>query len=131
MTPDNFSSVNLEKLRVAGNWQAQYRLLMAWGQLVQKKEALRTDNNRLKGCAIPAWLAYIDGEFYFDSDSRIINGLAALLLAVTSRHDSANLSPVYWSELLRELGLERHLTPSRNNGFKALVQRVYTLASDV
>ncbi len=128
MTPDDFTGVDLERLRNAGNWQDQYRLLMEWGRRVEKKETLRTAANRLKGCAAPAWLHYASGEFHFDSESRIINGLAALLLNTARKRDLRELTPDYWSRQLQELGLARHLTPSRSNGFKALVQRVYEVA---
>lgn len=127
MTPDDFSSVDLQQLRYAGDWQHQYRLLMQWGDLVNKKETIRTEEHRVKGCATPAWLMYEDGQFYFDSDSRIINGLAALLLSVAARGNPGEVYPTFWEAHLRELGLARHLTPSRTNGFRALVRQVHEL----
>jgi sulfur transfer protein SufE len=127
MTPDDFSSVELQQLKYVGNWQHQYRLLMQWGNLVSRKEGIRIEDHRLRGCAIPAWLVYADGQFYFDSDSRIINGLAALLLSVATRGSPGELYPAHWETLLLDLGLARHLTPSRTNGFRALVRRVHNL----
>ena len=125
MTPDNFSNVDPHALRAVGNWQNRYRLLMQWGGLITRKDVIRTEDNRIKGCATPAWLAHIDGIFYFDSDSRIINGLAALVLAVAARGIPGELTPGHWEALMRELDLAKHLTPSRTNGFRALVRRVH------
>lgn len=126
MTEDDFSTINLNQLRENRQWQAQYRVLMNWGSLIQPKPDLRRAEHKLKGCATDAWLAWQDGSFYFDSDSRIINGLAALIL---SQHQAGNgeLKEGDWQTMLRELGLTKHLSPSRNNGVHALISRMSEL----
>lgn len=126
MSPDDFSHIDLNELRQNRQWQTQYRLLMEWGKMVRSKPEIRVPQNKIRGCATDAWLCFEGGIFYFDSDSRIINGLATLLLSQDpqklQQHDTQ-----FWQDFLQELGLQRHLSPSRNNGFQALVRRTYEL----
>ena len=63
-------------------------------------------------------------QFSFDSDSRVINGLAVLLLAQAQGKTTSEVSELDFAQLLSSLGLEKHLTPSRNNGLKAIISRV-------
>lgn len=127
MKPDDFSLVDVTQLREERQWQAQYRTLMRWGEYVQTKAEVRTPENKIRGCSADAWLILRDGLFYFDSGSRIINGLAALLLANFNREGEIALEVHYWRNLFQELGLQKHLSPSRNNGFQALVRRMQEL----
>lgn len=133
MTPDDFSSVNLDLLRQNRQWQAQYRQLMEWGNLIQPKPELRLADNKIRGCAADAWLSFDGKRFFFDSDSRIINGLSVLFLSQVERalQQGNSLEGVIdelaWAEMLTELGLQKHLSPSRSNGFRALVRRAHEL----
>ena len=128
MLCDDLTSVSLASLSQADNWQAKYRLLTQWGALIQPKMAIRSAQYRLKGCEVAAWLSHErEGachRFYFDSESRIINCLAALLLAKVNHKTRADIEAQDFSQLLTMAGLAKHLTPSRNNGFSALVARV-------
>src|SRR5690606_30273061 len=118
MQPDDFSQVDIEQLRQNRQWQSQYRLLIEWGQLIQTKPDLRIPDNKINGCATDAWLDYDGGNFYFDSDSRIINGLAALFLSQAKRplrqadslksDDRIRIDVSQWEKILEELGLQRH-----------------------
>lgn len=130
MKQDDFSTVNMDELTTSRQWQFQYRVLMNWGGLVHIKPELRVEQNKIRGCAANAWLALREGRFYFDSDSRIINGLAALLLAQIDAKKIAvgNLSD--WQHILQDAGLQRHLSPSRNNGVQALIRRMGELWND-
>ena len=125
---DDLSSVSLPELMASSSWQAQYRLITQWGKLIKNKPELRVDENLLQGCEVSAWLAHSlsDETYYFafDSDSRVINGLAVLLLAQVNGKTAAEIRAVDFVEFLKELGLEKHLTPSRNNGLRAVVARV-------
>lgn len=125
---DDLSSVSLQELTATQNWQAQYRLITQWGKLIHHKPELRLEENLLRGCETLAWLVHthVDGihRFAFDSDSRVINGLAALLLAQVDGKATQEINAVNFAELLLAVGLEKHLTPSRNNGLRALVLKI-------
>ena len=131
---DDLRAVSIAELLAADNWQSQYRLITQWGRLIQHKPALRQLDNLLKGCETPAWLAHsCDGGihyFSFDSDSRVINGLAALLLSQMQGKTTGDIAAVDFAALLKQVGLEKHLTPSRNNGLNAIMQRARQLTAD-
>lgn len=128
---DDFSAVSINELKSARDWQHQYRLITQWGRLVTVKPEIRIANNLVKGCELPVWLTYrvIDQRYYFavDCDSRVINGLAVLLLVQLNgkARDELNIEDLESS--LRSLGLEKHLTPSRTNGFKSMIKRICQL----
>ncbi len=125
---DDLSSVSLAEFVSTQNWQAQYRLITQWGKLIQSKPTLRIDAHQLRGCEVSAWLAHINKDginyFAFDSDSRVINGLAVLLLAQVNGKAAAEIHELDFEKFLKEIGLEKHLTPSRNNGLRAIVLKV-------
>jgi cysteine desulfuration protein SufE len=127
MQQDDLSSVNIAELRANRQWQTQYRTLMEWGGKIQPKPELRLPENKIRGCSADAWLCRQSNIFYFDSDSRIINGLAALLLTQVVQEGERMLDVQIWKEVLQELGLQKYLSPSRNNGFQALVLRMNEL----
>ena len=126
-TLDNFSSVFVPELMANHNWQSQYRLIIQWGKLIQHKPELRTRKFLVKGCEVSAWLAHKEEHgihyFAFDSDSRVINGLAVLLLVQVHGKTALELFKVDFEQQLLSVGLQKHLTPSRNNGLHALVQK--------
>lgn len=131
MPADDFSSVSIADLMLAGNWQHQYRLITQWGKLIQPKPAIRTPENLIKGCELPVWLAHqqINQHHYFavDCDSRVINGLVVLLLVQVHARTGVELENLNLESCLYDLGLGKHLTPSRNNGLKAIIARIYQL----
>lgn len=127
MMQDDFSSVDVSTLANNRQWQAQYRTLMSWGDLIQPKPELRLDEHRVRGCAANAWLALQENQFFFDSDSRIIKGLAALLLAQLGNGSLRVENLAAWERQLQQLGLHKHLSPSRNNGLQALQRRMREL----
>jgi cysteine desulfuration protein SufE len=127
-TSDDLSSVSLPELIATNNWQSQYRLITQWGKLIIQKPELRKPEYLVKGCEVSAWLAHSEANgvhyFAFDSDSRVINGLAVLLLAQVQYKTNIEVSEVDFEQLLLSVGLEKHLTPSRNNGLHALILKI-------
>ena len=125
---DDLSQINLDELKAVTNWQQQYKLIIQWGKLIQPKADIRLPANLIKGCEIPVWLAHEQqGEQHylgFDSDSSVMNGLAALLLVQVNGKTRTELAGLDLQHALRVLGLEKHLTPSRNNGLKAIIARI-------
>jgi sulfur transfer protein SufE len=120
---DDYSSVDISLLQSARGWQDKFRILTIWGDLVKIKAELRVDNYRVTSCAIPTWLYIEENDIHFDSDSRIMNGLMALI--IHSSINSPKKSVDDWSSIFLELGLEQYLTPSRTNGIKILIRRVW------
>ena len=132
---DDLHSVSVAELIAASNWQAQYRLITQWGKLIRHKPELRVADYLIRGCETPAWLAHKLEDnrhhFLFDSDSKIINGLAALVLAQLENKTSADVQQLDIAGLLHSVGLEKHLTPSRNNGLQSILVRAKALVESV
>lgn len=126
---DDLSTISLAQLRQAQNWQQQYKLIIQWGKLITPKPELRVADNVIRGCEVPVWLAHgVEQEqhyFAVDADSSVIKGLASLLLVQVDGKTSAELNGLDLHLALRDLGLEKHLTPSRNNGLNAIIARIY------
>lgn len=131
---DDLGAVKLPELMSASNWQQQYKLIIQWGKLLSPKPDMRLPANLIKGCELPIWLVHEqEGErhyFAFDSDSSVMNGLAVLLLVQLNGKTSAQISAGDLAQSMRGLGLEKHLTPSRNNGFNRIIERALMLVGD-
>jgi cysteine desulfuration protein SufE len=131
---DDLAGVSLAELRAANSWQQQYKLIIQWGKLITSKPELRLPANLIKGCELPVWLVHEqEGEQHylvFDSDSSVMNGLAALLLVQLNGKTAAQIAALDLPSTLIELGFDKHLTPSRNNGFKRIMERTLALAAD-
>ena len=106
------------------NWEQQYRRLVQLARaLPTYPESARDDEHLVSGCEAKVWL-YVNSDnpdavvVRFDSGSRIVKGLLAL---IQQRVDGAPLEQIQRFDvdaLLREEGLEGHLTPSRSNGLR-------------
>lgn len=135
MQHDDLSSISIPRLLAADNWQQQYKLIIQWGKLLSPKPEIRTADNLIRGCELPVWLTCTNraGKLYFsfDADSSVIKGLAALLLVQVNDKTLAELAGLDLVASLQSLGLEKHLTPSRNNGLNGIIGRVYELLKQV
>ncbi len=117
-----------------GSWEQRARLLMQWGeQLPPLDDHQRSDESRVHGCESQVWLIGTaqDGHWQFraTSDARLIRGLLALLLVRVNGLSAAELAAVDLLDWFTQLGLARHLSPSRSNGLNAVLQRMRELAS--
>jgi cysteine desulfuration protein SufE len=126
---DNLSQIDLDTLMAASNWQQQYKLIIQWGKRIKPKPEMRLPENLVKGCEIPVWITYSREEglhwFAVDSDSSVMNGLVVLLLVQVNGKADAELRSLDLTARLHDLGLQKHLTPSRNNGFNTIIARIY------
>nr|WP_277608419.1 aminotransferase class V-fold PLP-dependent enzyme [Microbulbifer elongatus] len=129
--PDYLSTLDLATLRNQKNWQDRYRTLMGWAKVITRKDAIRTAENLVQGCESSAWLVHRQqgDRHYFavDSDSRIVKGLGALLLSQLDGCQSDEVSVEQLQALFDDLGLAQQLSESRANGFRALLQRAFSL----
>jgi cysteine desulfuration protein SufE len=131
MNYDDLSSISIDQLLAAGNWQQQYKLIIQWGKLIGAKPHLRVPEYLIRGCELPVWLAHEvkDGKFYatFDADSSVIKGLASLLLVQLQGRAVTDIKNIDLEKSLQGLGLDKHLTPSRNNGLNGIIRRLQEL----
>lgn len=117
------------------DWEDKYAYLIDLGKkLPPFPEAMHIEENKVHGCTAQVWLTHRTehGAHYFrgDSDAMIVKGLVALLLKIYSGHNRDEISQIDIQPLFLELGLKQYLSPSRSNGFFAMVQRIQELSED-
>jgi cysteine desulfuration protein SufE len=117
------------------DWEDRYRYVIELGRsLPPLPEALRTEANKVRGCASQVWLASevrpsAPGQasalaFQGDSDAHIVRGLIAILFALYAGRTPEEILRTDARALFRELGLGEHLTQQRSNGFFSMVERI-------
>ncbi len=117
------------------DWEDRYRYVIELGRsLPALPEALRTEANKVRGCASQVWLASatLPGSagtgptlsFQGDSDAHIVRGLIAILFALYQDRTAEEILNTDARSLFDELGLGEHLTQQRSNGFFSMVKRV-------
>jgi cysteine desulfuration protein SufE len=118
---------------ILDDWEDRYRYLIELGRnLPPFPEAMRTDANKVRGCASQVWLttslrpADSEPEFNFvaDSDAHIVRGLIAILLAIYDERPVSEVRSLDPNPIFAELGLKDHLTPQRSNGLASMVARL-------
>ncbi|WP_193860957.1 SufE family protein [Aeromonas veronii] len=116
-----------QQFAAAHGWENQYRLIIQLGKLLPVLPSeWQQEEFRLKGCESLAWLKgeqSEDGCWHFacDSDARIVRGLIVIVLAALNHQSSAAIQVFDMEGYFTELGLEKHLSPSRGNGLRAIV----------
>lgn len=114
-----------EEFAFFSDWSERYQYLIDLGRKLPDLPAeLKTDDHLLKGCQSLVWIVpRVEGDvLHFDaiSDSTIVSGLIFLALRVYSgrpAQEIAETEPTY----LAEIGLSKHLSPTRSNGLAALL----------
>jgi len=133
-TPDSIHTGLLQRLQQSRGWNERYREIMLAGKALPFMPAsLKVEANLVNGCESNTWLFYeSDGSgnlaFKVDSDARIIRGLLALLLEIFNNKTPDQILSQDIEKLFTELELEKHLSPSRGNGLKAVVEKIYKIA---
>ena len=129
---DQTANLSLSELQQLKGWQPRYRKLMKWADVICPKPEIRIDKYRVSGCESATWINHCKKsgrhQFFIDSNARVVKGLAALLLLLVNHKTTEEIRAVNLEAVFAELGLEKHLSPSRNNGFRALVDKALQLA---
>ncbi|EKO3658589.1 cysteine desulfurase sulfur acceptor subunit CsdE [Vibrio metschnikovii] len=122
----------LATMRSLQGWEARYRQLILWGkQLPVMEESLKSDQAVVAGCESQVWLVSEQDEqdgwlFCADSDARIVRGLIAVVLAALNAKTGEQIAAFDMDAYFSDLGLLDHLSPSRGNGLKAIVEKIRT-----
>ncbi len=123
----------VEEFGMLGDWSERYQYLIDLGRrLPPLPDALRTDAYKVDGCQSQVWIApHGDAhrlDFSATSDSSIVSGLIALLLRVYSGRSAREILATE-PDFVADLGLSRHLSPTRSNGLHAMLARLKHHAS--
>lgn len=115
------------------DWMVKYQHLIDLGRkLPAYPEEFRTDDYKVKGCQSQVWFhpRIEDGRLHFDaiSDAAIVSGLIALLLrAYSGRKPSEILAAGHG--FIDEIGLTQHLSPTRGNGLRSMLNTIFKYAN--
>jgi cysteine desulfuration protein SufE len=124
----------IENFALLDQWDDRYRYVIELGRTLSPlPDALRTEANKVQGCASQVWLATTverDGaagpilHFIGDSDAFIVRGLIAILLTLYSGRSANDILSTDAIALFERLALRENLTPQRSNGFRSMVERL-------
>ena len=113
-------------------WEDKYKRIIDLGREMKVLDpSYKTDKYKLGGCQSQVWTnaKLEDGKIIFeaDSDAAIVKGLIALLIKVYSNHtpDEILSSP---PEFLKKIGIDNHLSPTRQNGLGAMMKQIQMYA---
>ncbi len=126
----------VDDLAFFDDWEQRYQYIIDLGkQIPGLSEEAKTPDKIVKGCQSSVWLDYKteDGKFLFevDSDAVIVQGLLVLVLSAYNNRTAKEILDFDIDAYFTELDLERHITPTRGNGLRAIVGKIRQLASAV
>ena len=107
------------------DWAERYQYLIDLGRKLPDLPAeWKTEQHRLHGCQSMVWIV-AEGDaarldFHAISDSAIVSGLIYLALRVYSGRSAAEIAATD-ADYIADIGLAKHLSPTRSNGLAALL----------
>lgn len=129
MSIDTVEQELIEEFDFIGeDWNDRYAHIIEMGKSLPPFPASeQTDSNKIKGCQSSVWMLAEerDGKIYFkgDSDALIVKGLVALMIRVFSGQSPEEIMNTNL-EFMNKIGLQSHLSPTRNNGLAAMVKQM-------
>lgn len=123
----------VQTMQQFNGWEDRYRQVIQWGKkLPVMPEELKSEQVTVSGCESLVWLVSQQEEgiwhFCADSDARIVRGLIALVMAAFEGKTSQQIQDFDVDGYFEQLGLITHLSPSRGNGLKAIIDKVKEVA---
>ena len=123
----------LEDLAFFDSWEERYKYIIDLGNtLPTLAPELQTQERLVKGCQSNVWLDVDiqDGNLVFevDSDAIIVKGLLVLVMAAFNNKTPTNILAFDIDSYFKELDLERHISPTRGNGLRAIVAKITAIA---
>ena len=127
----------IDNFEFLDDWEDRYRYLIDLGKgLPSLDDQYKTEEYRVRGCTSQVWLVSSVSKqeeetrmmYQADSDAHIVRGLVALVLIAFSDRSPQAVLDVDIEQIFKQLGLEKHLSFNRRNGFFSMVERVKTLA---
>ena len=118
------------------DWEDKYNYLAELGErLPALPEEYKTPEHQVHGCVSQVWiLAKVDHSqgpvlnLRADSDTAIIKGIVAILLAVYSGKRPEEIEAIDADAIFAELGIYDHLSPNRHVGVYAMIEKIRAVA---
>ena len=131
-------SMDLEELRETfsffDDWEDKYRFIIDLGKdLTPLADAEKTEANLIRGCQSQVWLTHqlSDGKLHFqlDSDAHIVRGLGAVVLIASNDQSPEQITALDLDGLFDELDLHAHLSVTRGNGLRSMIEKIKHIAA--
>ena len=124
-TPAEAQAAIKDEFAFFSDWAERYQYLIDLGRkLPAFPEEWKTEEHRLLGCQSLVWIVP-EGtaqrlDFHAISDSAIVSGLIYLALRVYSGRSAAEIVATD-ADYIADIGLAKHLSPTRSNGLASLL----------
>ncbi len=126
----------LEEFSSLEDWEERCDFLIDLGfELQELPPEAKTEENRVHGCQSNVWLvAHVkqNGEAVIelkaDSDSILVKGLVAVLLAIYSGRTTSEILETDVKSIFAQLGFDKYLSSARRNGLFGMVKKIRTIA---
>ncbi len=124
-TPAEAQLAIKEEFGFFSDWSERYQYLIDLGRkLPPFPEEWKTEEHRLLGCQSLVWIVPQGDadrlDFNAISDSAIVSGLIYLALRVYSGRPAAEILATQ-PDYIADIGLAKHLSPTRSNGLAAIL----------
>ena len=131
-------SMDLEELKETfsffDDWEDKYRFIIDLGKdLTPLADAEKTEANLIRGCQSQVWLTHqlSNGKLHFqlDSDAHIVRGLSAVVLIASNDQSPEQITALDLDGLFDELDLLAHLSVTRGNGLRSMIEKIKHIAA--
>ncbi|MDF1820332.1 MAG: SufE family protein [Alcanivoracaceae bacterium] len=113
------------------DWEDRYKYIIDLGkELPPMPDEMHTESRIVRGCQSQVWLEIdydADADCMYlavDSDALIVRGLGAMVLAALNRKSPRAVMDFDMEGYFDKLDLLKHLSPTRGNGVRAMVERI-------
>ena len=123
----------LDALSFFDDWEARYKYIIDLGkELPALAEEKKNDEHLVRGCQSQVWIdsEYSDGLIWLDADSDafIVKGLLGVVLSAYNGKSPQAILDYDMDAFFEKLGLLKHLSQTRGNGLRAMVQKIRQLS---
>ncbi len=127
----------LEAFEFLDDWEERYSYIIDLGKsLPAFPESEKIEQNFIHGCQSQVWLIHkmdeADKKLYLliESDAIIVKGLAAVVLATFNAKTPDEIKTLDVEALFEKMDLIRHISPTRGNGLRSMIERVKLIAQN-
>jgi len=127
----------LDAFEFLDDWEERYSYIIDLGKsLPAFPESEKIEQNIIHGCQSQVWLIHkmdeIDNKVYLliESDAIIVKGLAAVVLAALNTKTPTEITALDIEALFEKMDLMRHISPTRGNGLRSMIERVKLIAQN-
>ena len=124
----------VDTLSFFDDWEERYKYIIDLGkELPGMSDDKKTDEFLLRGCQSQVWIDHSadDGKLVFeaDSDAHIVRALLGMVLEASNFKTPAEILTFDSDAYFKQVDLVKHLSPTRGNGLRAMVQKIKDTAA--